>query len=170
MAEFALSRSTRIRADRATVHALLDDFREWQRWSPWEGVDPDLHREYAGPHSGVGSTYRWSGNRKAGEGQMRITSSTPSSVVVDLQFLKPFRATNVTTFTLATTDDTTPGTAATPATPGTPGATEVTEVTWSMAGRRNLVMALAGKLFFDKAIGADFEKGLASLKQTAENG
>jgi hypothetical protein len=39
-----------------------------------------------------------------------------------------------------------------------------------MTGRRNPVMSLMGKLFFDKAIGADFEKGLAALKAEAERG
>ena len=100
MADFSLSRSTRIQAEPARVHALLDDFREWQKWSPWEGLDPALQREYTGPDHGVGSTYHWSGNKKAGEGEMRITESTPASVVVDLRFLKPFKATNVTGFTL----------------------------------------------------------------------
>jgi hypothetical protein len=149
MADFTLSRSTRIQAEPARVHALLDDFREWQKWSPWEGLDPAMVREYSGPDHGVGSTYHWSGNKKAGEGEMRMTGSTQESVVVDLEFLKPFRATNVTTFALTPAGD-------------------ATDLTWTMTGTRNPVMALMGKLFFDKAIGADFEKGLASLKQEAE--
>ena len=149
MTDFSLSRNTRVRADAATVHALIDDFREWTKWSPWENVDPDLHRDYTGPQRGVGSTYKWSGNRKAGEGEMRIAGSTPTSVVVDLEFLKPFRATNVTTFRLAP-------------------AGEATDVTWTMTGTRNPVMGLMGRLFFDKAIGRDFERGLASLRAEAE--
>ena len=149
MSDFSLARSTRVHADAATVHALVDDFREWTKWSPWENVDPDLHRDYAGPQRGVGSTYKWSGNRKAGEGEMRIAGSTPTSVVVDLEFLKPFRATNVTTFRLAP-------------------AGEATDVTWTMTGTRNPVMGLMGRLFFDKAIGRDFERGLASLRAEAE--
>jgi hypothetical protein len=149
MADFALSRSTRIQADPARVHALVDDFREWQKWSPWEGLDPDLHREYTGPDHGVGSTYHWSGNKKAGAGEMRITGSTPTSLVADLEFLKPFKATNVMSFALTPDGD-------------------ATDVTWTITGRRNPVMGLMGKLFFDKSIGADFEKGLAALKQEAE--
>ena len=149
MSDFTLSRSTRIQAPPARVHALLDDFRAWQKWSPWEGLDPAMVREYSGPDHGVGSTYHWSGNKKAGEGEMVITGSTPSSVAVDLEFLKPFKATNVTTFALTPAGD-------------------ATDLTWTMTGTRNPVMALMGRLFFDKAIGADFEKGLASLKQEAE--
>lgn len=149
MADFSLSRSTRIAADAPTVHALVDDFREWRRWSPWEGVDPALRREYSGPETGVGSTYRWTGNTKAGEGEMRITASTPGCVVVDLTFLKPFKATNVTSFTLVPSG-------------------EGTEVTWTMTGTRNAVMAVMGRLFFDKAIGRDFDRGLDAMKRAAE--
>lgn len=152
MADFSLSRSTRVQAPPARLHALVDDFREWRRWSPWEGLDPDLRREYTGPDRGVGATYHWSGNRKAGEGEMRITESTPTSVVVDLAFLKPFKARNVTTFAFVPTGD------------------DATEVTWTMTGTRSAVMSLMGRLFFDTSIGRDFEKGLAALKREAERG
>ena len=151
MADFSLSRSTRVQASPDRVHALLDDFREWQKWSPWEGLDPDLDREYSGPDHGVGSTYHWAGNKKAGEGEMAITESTPTSVVVDLVFLKPFKATNVTRFDLTPVGD-------------------ATDVTWTMTGSRSAIMSLAGKLFFDKAIAKDFDRGLAELKAQAERG
>ena len=76
------------------VLPLLDDFREWQQWSPWEGLDPDLQRTFTGPRRGVGSHYAWSGNKKAGEGHAwRSRTSTPGRVEVDLRFLKPFKAT-----------------------------------------------------------------------------
>ncbi len=149
MAAFEMSRSTTVAAPPERVHALLDDFHQWQRWSPWEGLDPDLQRTFTGPAKGVGSHYAWSGNKKAGQGTMEIIESTPSAVVVDLRFLKPFEATNVTRFDL---------------TPDAQGTT----VVWTMTGERGAVMSLMGKLFFDKAIGKDFDKGLARLKAAAE--
>jgi hypothetical protein len=151
MAGFSMSRATTVDAPPERIHTLLDDFREWQRWSPWEGLDPDLRRSFTGAERGTGSRYAWAGNKKAGEGTMEMTSVTPSEVVVDLTFLKPFKAQNVTRFDLV------------PLGSGT-------RVTWTMTGRRNPVMSLMGRLFFDKAIGADFEKGLASLKAEAERG
>ena len=99
--------------------------------------------------AGVGASYAWSGNKKAGEGSMTFTSITPEQVVVDLEVLKPFKASNVVTFDLAPAGD-------------------GTRVAWTMAGQRNLAFAVMGKLFFDKAIGKDFTKGLASLKAAAE--
>lgn len=151
MAHFEMSRSTTINAPAARVHSLLNDFREWQQWSPWEGLDPDLKRTFTGPATGVGSHYAWAGNKKAGEGTMEITESTPSSVAIDLEFLKPFKASNVTAFDL------------------TEAGSGTTRVNWTMTGTRGVIMGLMGKLFFDKAIGKDFDKGLAQLKAAAES-
>ena len=150
MTDFAMSRSASINAPADRIHSHLNDFREWQKWSPWEGLDPDLKRTFTGPQAGVGSHYAWAGNKKAGTGTMEITGSTPSKIEIALEFLAPFKATNVTTFDLAQA-----------------GAGS-TLVTWHMTGRRNVVMALMGKLFFDKAIGKDFDRGLAQLKSVSE--
>jgi len=147
MPAFAQTHETTIAAPPAIVHALIDSFPEWTRWSPWEGLDPDLRRTYEG--AGVGASYAWEGNKKAGEGRMTFTSITPEQVVVDLEFLKPFKAQNVVTFDL---------------TPDGPG----TRVAWTMSGQRNLLFAVLGRLFFDKAIAKDFRRGLASLKAAAE--
>ena len=54
---------------------------------------------------------------------MRMTESTISRVAVDLDFLKPFKASNVTTFDLAPSGD-------------------GTDVTWTMTGTRSAVMGV----------------------------
>jgi carbon monoxide dehydrogenase subunit G len=149
VARFELSRSTSVAAPADRVHALLDDFRQWQRWSPWEQLDPALRRTFTGPERGVGSHYAWSGNRKAGRGTMEVVESTPTSVVVDLHFLKPFEARNTTRFDL------------TPVGAGT-------TVVWTMTGERGPLMSLMGRAFFDRAIGEDFDRGLEQLRAAAE--
>ena len=152
MGSFEVSRSTGIAADPAVVHALVNDFREWRKWSPWEDVDPDLERTYTGPQSGVGAHYAWSGNRKAGSGWMEITTSTPEQVGIILSFLKPFKATNDVAFLL---------------TPSAAG----TDVTWTMRGEQKGLMAILGKFVsMDRLVGKDYEKGLAQLKAAAEGG
>ena len=62
---FHISRETTIAAPPERIHALVNDFHEWQAWSPWEGLDPAMERTYAGPTSGVGAVYAWRGNSKA---------------------------------------------------------------------------------------------------------
>lgn len=152
MGSFEVSRSSVIAAEPAVVHALVNDFREWRKWSPWEDVDPDLERTYTGPPSGVGAHYAWSGNRKAGSGWMEITTSTPEQVGITLSFLKPFKATNDVAFQLL------------------PSA-EGTDVTWTMRGEQKGLMAVLGKFVsMDRLVGKDYEKGLAQLKAAAEGG
>ncbi len=147
MPAFSQTHETTIAAPLETVHALVAAFPEWVKWSPWEGLDPAMTRTYAG--SGVDATYAWAGNNKAGEGRMAFSSITPTQVVVDLEFIKPFKAQNVVTFDL------------TPVGEGTRAA-------WTMSGQRNVIMSVLGTLFFDKAIAKDFRRGLASLKAAAE--
>jgi hypothetical protein len=147
MPAFSNTRSTVIDAPATTVHALIADFREWPKWSPWEDLDPALERSYSG--DGVGATYSWKGNKRAGEGSMTFTAITAEQIDVDLVFVKPFKAENEVVFKL------------------TPVA-EGTRVEWTMGGNRNLAFAVMGRLFFDKAIAKDFDRGLAALKAAAE--
>jgi hypothetical protein len=148
---FEVTRSTTVHADPARVYALINDFHEWTAWSPWEDVDPNLSRTYTGPAQGVGAHYAWRGNRKAGEGSMEITGSTPDRIEIELAFLKPMRNTNQVEFVL------------TPTSGGT-------DVTWRMTGRiEGLMMTLFTKVrSMDKLVGKDFEKGLTRLKAVAE--
>ena len=119
-------------------------------WSPWEDLDPELSRDFTGPDSGIGAHYAWSGNRKAGQGSMEITSSTPDEIGIRLEFLRPFRSTNSVTFTLVPVVD-------------------GTEVTWLMTAEQRGLMAVVGKLIpMDRFIGKDFERGLTRLKAVAE--
>jgi hypothetical protein len=150
MGSYTVERSTTVDASPEQVHDLVDDFHQWVSWSPWEGLDPDLQRTYSGPDRGVGAQYEWSGNRKAGEGSMRITGSTPQAVDVDLTFRKPFPSTSRVRFEL---------------TPSGAG----TAVTWRMSGEQTGLMGVIGKVVkMDRLIGPDFEKGLARLKAVAE--
>ncbi len=151
MAEFELARTTTIDAPASAVFPLIADFRQWQMWSPWEGLDPELKRTYSGADAGTGAVYEWAGNRKAGEGRMEIIEATePGKVLIDLQFLKPFKARNTTTFEIVEADG-------------------KTTVSWVMRGPQTLLMRLMAPLIrMEKTVGGDFEKGLTELKTQAE--
>jgi uncharacterized protein YndB with AHSA1/START domain len=153
MADFEVVRSTTIAAPAQRVHGLIDDFRAWRGWSPWEDVDPELRRDYSGAESGVGARYAWEGKRRAGKGNMEITGSTPERIDLRLSFEKPWQATNAVEFTLA------------------PAADGATEVTWRMTGTNKGFAALFTKVFrMERMLGKDFEKGLARMKAAAESG
>lgn len=150
-ADFRITRSATMLAQPASVFAQVNDFHKWQAWSPWEKIDPQLQRTYAGSSEGTGAVYSWAGNKKVGEGRMTIIESRPSErVKINLEFLKPFKATNTTEFTFQPQDGR-------------------TVMTWNMTGRHNF-MSKAFCLFMnmDKMVGADFERGLANLKSLVE--
>ena len=148
---FRLGRSVSINAAPEKVFALINDFREWSKWSPWDKIDPALKRSFSGPPSGVGTVYEWLGNSKVGMGRMEIThASAASKITIQLDFLKPFEAHNTAEFTLAPEGN-------------------ATRATWAMFGPNNF-MAKLMQIFvsMDKMVGGDFEKGLASMKTAAE--
>ncbi len=98
-ADFRITRTATIATPPDVVFGLVNDFRRWKAWSPWEGLDPALQRIYEGASAGTGASYSWSGNSKAGEGRMTITESRPSDLIrIKLEFLKPFKATNTAEF------------------------------------------------------------------------
>ncbi len=148
---FSLVRSADVSASPERVFAQLNDFKNWAAWSPWEAMDPNLQRNFSGAASGKGSKYAWVGNKKVGEGNMEITRSVASSnIELDLNFLKPFKASNVTEFTL---------------TPKSGG----THLNWEMRGPLNLFMKLMHMFMdMDGLVGKDFEKGLSKLKALVE--
>ena len=150
---WTVERSTTIDAPAERVYEQLADFHRWRGWSPWEDLDPALQRDYSGPESGTGAVYRWSGNRKAGAGRMEIVRAVAGERVdIDLEFLKPFKARNDTSFVLTPQGGT-------------------TGVLWTMTGKKSVamrVMSMFGGM--DKMIGPDFEKGLSRLRSVTESG
>lgn len=149
--EFTVHRSIDIAAPPERILPLLTDLRAWQKWSPWEGLDPALERTYAGAESGVGAVYGWRGNSKAGQGRMEIVETAEDRVGIDLLFAAPMKAHNRVDFELTPTE-------------------AGTRVSWVMTGPQNLVMRLMSKVYsMEKMIAPDLEKGLRQLKQVAES-
>ena len=148
---FRVARSTVIAAPPERIYALLDDFHEWGAWSPYEKLDPAMSRTYGGPPRGLGSTYAWSGDGKAGAGRMEIVEATvPSKLLIDLDFTKPFQSHNQAIFTLVPEGG-------------------ATRVTWAMEGPSPYLFKVMDVIFnMDRMAGKDFEAGLASLKAEAE--
>jgi Polyketide cyclase / dehydrase and lipid transport len=150
-AEFRIVRSATIAAPAAVVFAQVNDFHNWQAWSPWAKLDPAAKNTFEGPAAGTGAIFKWSGNNQVGEGAMTLTDSHPNDMIkIKLDFVRPMVNTNVVEFTFKPEGD-------------------QTRVTWDMTGRNNFV----GKAFclfmnMDKLVGAQFESGLAQMKAIAE--
>ena len=150
--DFRIERSATMRAPAPAAFAQVNDFQNWQAWSPWEKVDPALKRQYEGPKAGTGAVYAWQGNKDVGEGRMTIMESRPGEVVrIKLEFFKPFAATNAAEFSFK------------------PAGADTTAVTWSMAGQ-NTFLSKAICLFvdMDRMVGGMFDQGLTQMKAIVE--
>jgi hypothetical protein len=147
-ADFRVERKASIPARPAEVFAQVCDLHNWQAWSPWERVDPQLKRTYSGSAAGTGASYAWVGNRNVGEGRMTVTECRPNDLVrIKLEFFKPFQATNTAEFTFE------------------PQGENQTLVTWSMYGPKNFfAKALHLLMSMDKMCGGQFEQGLTNLE------
>ena len=152
-ATFRVQRSVVIAAPAEKIYPYIADFHPngWGRWSPWEGIDPNLKRTYSGAESGLGAIYNWEGDNKVGSGRMEITrAAAPSRIDIQLDFYKPMKNSTVTEFTIDP-------------------AGEAQRVTWAMSGPVPY-LARAFHLVFnmDKMIGGQFGQGLQTLKAQVE--
>ena len=148
--DFRVQRSIAIKAPPEKVMGLVGDLRGWTAWSPYEKKDPGMKRTYSGAPAGKGAVYEWNGNKDVGRGRMEILESTPSKVLIKLDFMEPFEAHNTAEFTAVPRGDS-------------------TSVTWSMYGPSPFMAKVMQTVIdMDKMIGTDFEAGLQSLKAVAE--
>jgi hypothetical protein len=149
--EFRVTRSADVAAPQAAVFDQVNDLHKFEKWNPWGKIDPAMKVSYEGAAAGVGSVYKWAGNKEVGEGQMTITESRPSDLVrIKLEFFKPFASVADTEFTFKPQG-------------------HQTAVTWSMSGKNNFIAkAMCLFMSMDKMIGGQFENGLADMKTIVE--
>jgi len=151
-ADYRIVRSASMSAPAPAVFAQVNDFHNWEAWSPWAKRDPAMKQTYEGAAAGTGAIYMWAGNKEVGEGRMTLTESRPSELIkINLEFIKPFASTCTSEFTFKPEGD-------------------QTGVSWSMAGKNNFIAkAFCMFMNMDKMVGGDFEKGLAKMKSVVES-
>lgn len=149
--QYEVRRAAVIAAPPARIFPLVDTMANWQQWSPWEKLDSQLTRRYAGPPAGTGAEFHWEGNHRAGSGVLRIERSVaPSRIELTLAMSQPTTIHQRMTIEFAPQG-------------------EGTEVAWTMRGHLNLLTRVMGVFVkLDRAIGRDIEKALANLKALAE--
>jgi uncharacterized protein YndB with AHSA1/START domain len=151
---FSVERATTVKAPPEKIFPLINDFHQWGNWSPYENKDLAMKRSFSGAAAGKGAVYAWDGNKNVGSGRMEILDTSPSKIVIKLDFFTPFEGHNTAEFTML---------------PQADASNLTTNVTWLMHGPASLMSKLM-QVFInpDKMIGKDFEVGLANLKRLTE--
>jgi hypothetical protein len=148
---FRIERSITIQSTPEKIFPLINNLHQWESWSPWEKIDPQIHRTYSGAPEAKGAIYEWSGDKNIGQGRMEITESVPSSnITIKLDFITPFEAHNAVDFVLTVQGN-------------------ATLVTQAMYGTSPFISKLMSLFFsMEKMVGEKYEEGLANLKSIAE--
>lgn len=132
-------------------HRLADFKFFHDKWSPWTRRDPNMKTSYKGTCCEPGSSYRWESELDSvGKGTMTLNKFTPDSVLMTLSF--DGMGDNELYFITKPSDK------------------GSINLTWGVIfdigffGRAPMLF-----INMDKAIGPDFENGLARLKQEIES-
>ncbi len=149
--ETHVERSVVIKADPVKVFLLVNDYREFNKWSPWATLDPEgTTYEFSGPSAGVGAKMSWrSEHPNVGVGAQEIVASEPNAMVRSKLMFDGFDAPTYASFILE------------PAEGGT-------LVTWTFDSDMDSMLGRYFGLMMDDWVGADYERGLARLKELAE--
>lgn len=146
-----------INAPQEEIFALVSDFGEWEKWSPWANIDPNAEYSFSG--EGVGQRMEWkSDHPDVGAGAQEITAmEAPNTLVTHLDFGDMGQADAA--FTLS---------------PAEGGATKVvwafeSNMRKGVPAHMQPVSTYMG-FFMDAFLGPAYEEGLANLKRVAENG
>ncbi|MBA2710577.1 MAG: SRPBCC family protein [Tatlockia sp.] len=150
--EWMVSRSIAINANSEKIYPLVSNFKEWEKWSPWNSSkDDSIKYTYEGPETGVGSKQSWT-SKKMGKGWMQMSEANSQSGVAYDFFIDMGRSKSSLQGKIDFAKD-----------------NEKTVVTWTDRGD-------SGKSFIKRwmsllikpMLGKDMNKGLANLKAEAE--
>ena len=149
--EYRVENSTTIAASPAKVFAQVNDFHNFEAWSPWEKLDPNQTMTYSGAEAGKGAVAAWAGNDQVGSGTMTIVGSTPDEAVsIKVVFTEPFEGGTNSDFTFKPEGD-------------------GTKVTWAMHGQHGFVeKAFCLVMGGVEMMNDNQKKGLANLKKVSE--
>lgn len=159
LAIFSLVLPSKMRVERSIEVAVpaniafeqINTLRNWERWSPWHGIDPHMLLSYSGPDGGAGASYNWfSQNPEVGNGELKIIKTEPYKFIETTMDFGPNGVANGT----YTFDETGKG----------------TRIMWVMESDlgMNPIGKYMGFFLLDGMIGKDFERGLNNIKQIVE--
>ncbi len=132
------------------IFEQVNDFDNWNEWSPWHMIDPNMKIEFQSENTaGLGAKYSWSSeNSKVGTGTSEIVESISNKKVKTALFFG-FGGMNYASFTLE---------------PEGSG----TKVTWDMDGAESSFMTRAMNMIMKGSVEDSYEKGLANLASNCE--
>ncbi|MFZ6051138.1 SRPBCC family protein [Halocola ammonii] len=84
-----MQRSQVIDASPELLFEQVNDLENWEAWSPWHQLDPNMSLEYSSDNPvGKGAWYKWDGNDQVGSGKLTILESNPNNLIkTEMEFM-----------------------------------------------------------------------------------
>ena len=76
-----VQRSITVNAPAQIAYDQVNTLKNWELWSPWYKMDPDMKLTYNDIPSGRGASYSWAG-KKTGEGTLTISDCKQNETIV----------------------------------------------------------------------------------------
>jgi effector-binding domain-containing protein len=150
--DYQITRSIEIDAPKFIVMDQVRFFKNHPNWSPWSALDPQMKTSIEGTDGEPGAVYRWDSSVKnVGKGHQTITAVTADHVGSDIVLQSGWFSTGMPARMTVTT------------------AEKNTKAEWHLDF--HVPFPWNGLAMFTdvtKAVGSDFENGLANLKKTCE--
>ncbi len=149
--EFQMERSIEINAPAKNAFVQVNVLKNWEKWSPWGDMDSNMVTTYSGPESGVGASFSWTSQvQEVGKGKLTIKESDEYSQIKTSLLFSDSDEAGTGSWTFSESDG-------------------VTTVTWGVSGSLNGYFEKWFGVFMSSMMGPVFEKGLAKIKEIAEN-
>lgn len=147
--KYHVERSITVKTPVEKIKPFIEDFKNWNLWSPWTIIEPDCSMEITGNPGETGHSMSWNG-QIIGSGKNTLIKASNNVWEYDLRFFKPFKSKAKTSLILKEENGN-------------------TKVTWTMDS------SLPFFLFFmltkmKNWIEMDYHRGLLMLKEVAEKG
>lgn len=150
---YHIERENTIEAPAEVVFEQAVHFSNFQLWSPWSDLDPDMEVKIEGTEGEIGTTYSWRGNREAGVGTQTLVAISGDTAFIDLHFKEPFESEAQSYYIIEEIDAERP----------------ITRITWGMYSTMSRPLNIMGWLMnLEKAVGEQYEDGLNRLKELVE--
>lgn len=153
--KFYFERSVVVNAKPKVPYGLVSNFKEWDKWSPWNQLDSNMKKDYSATTAELGSWFSWSSEiPEAGSGKMTINELIADKrIQIDFEFEDMGHSEIVFAF-----DEVERG----------------TKITWSIGGSGEgmpwyfVIPSKYFHLFMESLMEKDFNQGLSKIKEVSE--
>lgn len=148
-AKMTTKRTIVINAPASSVFEEVNEYKNWDKWSPWYALEPTMEQSYSEPSAGAGAWTSWKG-KEMGEGKQTTLESRPNEYIKTLLEFNGMDGKNYSDFTFR-------------------DSAGATIVEWGFDGAEMPFYMRSMNVMMKGMLDKEFDNGLANLKKLSES-